>query len=178
MPSSNPHIIPIVLNEVINQEPNSILDIGIGFGKYGYLCREYTDIRLAFNDSSRYHKWQTRIDGIEIFANYITAIQRNVYSNIYIGDALDIFQELENYDLILIIGMLEHLTRPKGGKLLNLAMQKAEVLIIAVPRVFAKQGEIVGNPHERHLSEWTAKDFDRATVQQAGRSLVAIYRKQ
>ena len=35
MPSSRYDLIPLVLNIVTSQNPSSILDIGIGYGKYG-----------------------------------------------------------------------------------------------------------------------------------------------
>ena len=66
MPSSRANTIPTVIHLVRQLEPRSILDIGVGFGKWGHLFREYTDILQAEHDPPRYQRanWQVRIDGI------------------------------------------------------------------------------------------------------------------
>ena len=38
----------MVLNLVTEQKPKTILDVGIGYGKYGVLFREYLDIWNAW----------------------------------------------------------------------------------------------------------------------------------
>ena len=32
------------INKIIQLQPKSVLDVGCGFGKWGYLCREYLDV--------------------------------------------------------------------------------------------------------------------------------------
>ena len=66
MPSSRPNAIPTTVHVVRQLDPASILDVGVGFGKWGLLFREYTDIRASETDSHRYQKaaWKIRIDGI------------------------------------------------------------------------------------------------------------------
>ncbi len=54
MPSSRPNTIPTVIHLVRQLKPKSILDVGVGFGKWGHLFREYTDINEAENDPARY----------------------------------------------------------------------------------------------------------------------------
>ncbi len=79
MPCSRPSALVPMRNRIMEKNPMSVLDIGIGFGIFGFLAREYTDVRLG-----RYFNWKTRIDGIEIFEKYITHLQREIYNNIYI----------------------------------------------------------------------------------------------
>ena len=50
MPSSRPNTIPTVIHLVRQIKPKSILDVGVGFGKWGHLFREYTDINEAEHD--------------------------------------------------------------------------------------------------------------------------------
>ena len=71
-------------------KPNSILDVGVGFGKIGgHLFREYTDILESESDPERYDRknWKVRIDGIEGFAAYITEMHRFIYNEIHLGNA-------------------------------------------------------------------------------------------
>src|SRR5512147_3124870 len=104
MPSSRPNTIPTVVHMVKQLRPASILDIGIGFGKWGHLFREYTDIQAAENDPSRYHRknWQVTIDGIEGYPEYVTEMHRFLYNNLFLGDACKLIQTVPNYDLIFM----------------------------------------------------------------------------
>ncbi len=46
MPSSRPNIIPIVIHLIRQLKPRSILDVGVGFGKWGHLFRR---IMISFS---------------------------------------------------------------------------------------------------------------------------------
>ena len=127
----------------------SVLDIGIGFGKFGFLAREYTDVRLG-----RYFNWQTRIDGIEIFEKYVTPLQRQVYDNIHIGNAIDILPTLGKYDMIICSDMLEHLNENDGAFLLDAIEKKSGFAMIVTPVRVLQQEAIYNNEHERHISSW------------------------
>jgi predicted O-methyltransferase YrrM len=95
MPTSQFYQISDIVEFIVRTNPKSILDIGVGFGKYGALAREYLD------QGERLYDWKRRIDGIEVFEEYITDIQRFYYDNIYIGNAVEVLPKLEEtYDLI------------------------------------------------------------------------------
>src|SRR6185436_19444562 len=102
MPSSRPNTIPTVVHLVRQLQPESILDVGVGFGKWGHLFREYTDIQDSERDPARYQRgnWRVRIDGIEGCAAYLTDMHRFIYNEIHLGDALEILPRLPPYDLI------------------------------------------------------------------------------
>src|SRR5882672_10882574 len=99
MPSSRPNTIPTVLHLVRQLRPRSILDVGIGFGKWGHLFREYTDILEAERDPSRYQRanWQVVIDGIEGHSAYVTEMHRFLYNRVIVGDARTLVREGEEY---------------------------------------------------------------------------------
>src|SRR6266545_5686189 len=99
MPSSRPNTIPTVIHLIRQLKPKSILDVGVGFGKWGHLFREYTDINEAENDPGRYQrkKWRVRIDGIEGYAPYLTPMHRYLYNNIHVGDATKLLNKLPPY---------------------------------------------------------------------------------
>jgi hypothetical protein len=116
MPSSRPAIIPSVIHWVLQLNPQSILDVGVGFGKWGHLFREYTDIVQAARDTARYHRpnWKVRVDGIEGHAAYLTEMHQYLYNNVYTGDAARILPTLPAYDLIFFGDIIEHFTKPDG----------------------------------------------------------------
>ena len=156
MPTSRPIAIRHICNTILKLKPKSVLDIGVGFGKNGFLAREYTDIwhGRPFGD------WQTRIDGIEVFEKYLGVIQKTVYNNIYIGDAKDVIKTLGKYDMIICTAVLEHFTKEDGNDLLCSIRDKRNMLgIVVLPTNVKAQGAVYGNEHERHLSNWTENDL-------------------
>jgi len=162
MPSSRVHTIPTVIHLVLQLQPRSILDVGVGFGKWGHLFREYTDILGAEHDPGRYHPtgWQVRIDGIEGHAPYLTEMHRFLYDTVHVGDALDLLPTLESYDLIFMGDIIEHLPKEAGRQLLRSALDRAgRAVLLTTPKFETGQGDSCGNPLERHQSLWTAEDF-------------------
>ena len=150
MPCSRPYALEAVCNRIIEKNPTSILDIGIGFGKFGFLAREYTDV---FH--SRYFDWETRIDGIEIFEKYITQLQQEIYDHIYIGNAIDILPTLGCYDMIICSDVLEHLSEQDGTILLDLIKNQSKFAMITTPVTVLHQEAQYNNEHEKHISAWS-----------------------
>ena len=66
MPTSVPYCVPVIASIARQLRPKSVLDVGVGFGKYGYLFREYLDVwdMHSVRDYER-RRWTTRIEGIE-----------------------------------------------------------------------------------------------------------------
>lgn len=159
MPSSDISLIPHVCVRIRKSMPNSILDIGIGFGKYGFLAREYTDIsELRYQPDM----WQTRIDGIEIFSDYVGDLQRKIYNEIYIGDAFDCLKKLGDYDLILFIDVIEHLSKEKGLELVELIRMRSKMALISTPikvKSLGIQYMKCGNKYECHISQWSKEEL-------------------
>src|SRR5712691_2226949 len=159
MPSSRPNTIPAVIHLVRQLKPRSILDVGIGFGKWGHLFREYTDILESEHEPARYRRenWTVRIDGIEGYPEYITEMHRFLYNTIHEGDARLLLPELGRYDLIFMGDILEHFEKTDGRQLLRDAMEQAtQAVILTTPKYETDQGDLCGNPLERHQSLWTA----------------------
>ncbi|WP_461615373.1 hypothetical protein [Clostridium sp. Marseille-QA1073] len=159
MPSSNLVSVSNLIPAIYSLEPKSILEIGVGFGKIGFLVREYLDLRE--NNDGGYAPWNILIDGIEIYEKYITPIHGYIYDNIYIGNAIDILskKDFPKYDLIVLADVIEHLKKSDGKKLLELCFKTADSVIISTPYIFYKQDECYGNDAEQHLSGWDINEF-------------------
>ncbi|KPU27736.1 hypothetical protein TR13x_04245 [Caloranaerobacter sp. TR13] len=156
MPTSYHGQISLILDFVLHEKPNSILDIGIGFGKYGVLLRELLDI-----SKERYEKkyWKIRIDGIEGYEHYSNPIYNYVYDNIIIGDVRKVIKNIKNiYDIALLIDVLEHFEKEEGKQVLYDILKICKVLIISVPAIPADQ-TYLDNDLEIHKSVWLPKDF-------------------
>ena len=131
MPISHQKNISSVLNLVDDMQKkhgvDSILDIGTGFGKYGMLLRERLDIRFL-----RYHKkdWLTIIDGVEPFEDYINPIHLHVYNDIFKYKIEKLIGWLDRYDVIIMIDVLEHLSKRVGKRVLRKIYNKTRKLLI------------------------------------------------
>ena len=162
MPTSNFRNISAIMRLIVGINPMSVLDVGIGFGKYGFPMREYLEL---WDGREKYGRsnWQRTIHGIEVCEDYIDEIQLAIYDHIYIGEALEELSKIARaFDLILLIDVLEHFYKDGGFKLLNRCKEKTRNIIICVPAPVRKQGAAFGNPYERHISKWDHEDFKKA----------------
>lgn len=165
MPTSPYCHIQTFVNYLIDIRPNAILDIGLGNGKLGFIARDLLDVMLG--ERYRKEQRQVRIDGIEVFEDYIQNLQREIYDEIYIGDAFEKIDQLGRYEMIFIGDVLEHFEKPKGWEFLDRCIQHTSAhLIINIPLGTEwEQEEIYNNPYERHRSVWTWHDFEPFTYQ-------------
>ncbi|MDB6058321.1 MAG: hypothetical protein JWO95_2165 [Verrucomicrobiales bacterium] len=164
MPTSRATAIPTVIQLVLHLQPESLLDVGVGFGKWGHLFREYTDIRLSESTPERYDRknWKVRIDGIEGYPEYLTPAHDFHYDQIHRGDAAKVLPTLGNYDIIFLGDIIEHFDKKAGMQLLAEAVKKAnKAVIISTPKFDTEQGASCGNELERHRSLWHAADFEQ-----------------
>jgi hypothetical protein len=162
MPSSRWNHIPTVLNVVRQLAPRSILDVGTGFGKWGMLFREYTDIAGSESNPDRYHRpnWEVRIDGVEGFAEYVTPVHEYVYDQIHLGDMREVVPALGNYDVVFLGDVIEHVTKDEGRRLIADCLDRANrAVVLSTPAVDVPQEALCGNELEIHRSHWTAEDF-------------------
>ncbi len=162
MPTSHHSYISDVIDIVRKKKPKSILDIGVGFGKWGHLFREYTDI---INGRIKKEDWKTRIDGVEIFKEYITAHQEEIYDNIYIANVKNRIKSVTLYDFVFMSDVLEHMEKKAGITTLKYMVYKATSFsIVMLPMGKAWLGDnsatISGNKYEAHISSWEDSDME------------------
>ena len=155
MPTSHYEKIPPIMEIITELNPQSILDVGTGFGKYGVLCREYLEL---WDSKEQYKPFRRRIDGIEIFKDYITPLHDFIYNNIYIGNVLEM-NNLPQYDLVLLIDIIEHIEKQQGKQLIKRLLEKNEAVLVVTPKKPAIQKEMFNNPYESHISKWTEEDL-------------------
>ena len=106
---------------IVYLKPTSVLDIGVGFGKYGVLCREYLEL---WDGRGNYSEFLRRIDGVEAFKKYITPLHKFVYNRLYDDDIMNIIDKIDfRYDLVLLIDVLEHFNIEQGNLLLSKILQ-------------------------------------------------------
>jgi hypothetical protein len=167
MPTSTYSHIPSVVNYLALTKPNSILDVGLGNGKMGFIARDFLDVMLG----ERFKKsdWKIKIDGLEVFPEYVQAHQRAIYDDIFIGDAFETIDSTGTYEMIIVGDVLEHFEKEKAWKFLEKCSKHSSAWIMLNIPLGEKwiQGDIYGNPHETHLSFWKFEEFAPFTSQSA-----------
>jgi hypothetical protein len=155
MPHSWHYTTTVVQEKVAQIKPRSVLDIGPGYGKWGFLLREQLDWvkgRINRND------WGTRIVGLDVF-EYESPLLEWVYDEIVRANVLDAVEEAKGYDLVLFGDVLEHIEKSAGLALLQCLVRSNRNIVIATPMHFFEQ-TCCDNEHEQHVSHWTIEDFD------------------
>ncbi len=180
MPTSDFSLIPAVLDVVSSLTPKSICDIGVGCGKYGLLFREALDLPDCADSEWKgtLFAGNLKLDGVEVYANYIGPIQQNIYDHIYTGNICDLTSTLAEYDLFTMIDVIEHLEVADALAILDRLRAKARIgILIATPVHSMIQHKIAGNEHERHLSCWSAdlwRKLGRTRYRIVGREWLAL----
>lgn len=160
MGTSNWQNISYNIDIVKKLNPETILDIGVGFGRWGFLYREFLEIWGGRNYSG---KWKNIIDGVEIFPDYIREYHKYFYDNIYICDALEFMKTTSlNYDLINCGDVIEHFEKKTAEELIGICLKKSRYVLINIPiGTNWTQGTINNNVYENHLSSWRVSDFTK-----------------
>jgi hypothetical protein len=156
MPTSDQANLSPIINELVKLQPRKLLDLGVGFGKYGALAREYLDIA-----QTRIHPddWEVQIDGVEGFEPYRTSPLWNAYNTISMEDIREHYKEYTGYDMVFFIDALEHIERPLGDTILDTLLFNNKHLIVSCPSFFHPQGTVNGNELETHRAQWNEEDF-------------------
>lgn len=148
MPSSNATQIPHIARIIRTIKPSKVLDIGTGYGKYGFLVREYVD---NFN-------MEVQLDGIEPAPKNLRVL-KELYDHLYLQSFLSLWEDNLEYDIFYSLGMMidviEHFHKEDGFDALHKALRHCKAVLIATPKNPAPQeGE-----YEAHLSKWTKQDM-------------------
>lgn len=150
MPSSYAENVPAVVAlmraalQVVGHPP-AVLDVGPGMGKYGVLAREHLNPAL--------------LDALEVWEDYRSRFPWTglLYDHLLVGDMRS-FRSWAAYDLVLLIDVIEHVPLQEGIEVLHRIADAGAMALVSTPRHYP-QGPELGNPHEAHLSEWTASSF-------------------
>jgi SAM-dependent methyltransferase len=164
MASSFPSQIPGIVHLLSQLRPKSILDIGKGFGKYGFLAHEYVGIpnnRKLDSHLTLREQSEVVIEAIEADGDLMLPHMEQIYEKVHFGDACEIYDKLERtYDIVLMIDIIEHLEKAKALELLRYFLAQNSTLIIATPVDYFEQ-HLYESVFENHVSHWTRSDFQR-----------------
>jgi len=159
LPTSNPYAIVHFIEKLMEMKPQSILDVGPGFGKYGFLAREYLEVWFWRIKKS---EWKIQIDCLEAYEPYISVVHKYIYNNIYIGDVRKFpLRTLPNYDVIIFSDVIEHMEKDVGKKVLARLYDKAnKAVLVSTPAEWygARRG-CKPDDFESHVCYWAPEEI-------------------
>jgi len=157
MPISGWDPIFSVMKTIEGINPKSVLDVGVGTGQWGFLVRNYHDMRYG---NFQRNQWKLRLNGIEVCSRYENPAWK-LYDTVRIGEASLAIDDLIGmnikYDVSLMIEVLEHFKKDKGIEVLNNLAKISKHLIFSYANM--EQGPAHGNEFEVHRSTWTDEEI-------------------
>lgn len=164
MPSSTHSHLSFALDHIRGMKAWRVLDVGVGFGKWGFLCREYLE---CFPGHPFPEDWEVGIYGVEAFKEYTERFQwlHLLYDEIFVGPMQDVLPELEKpYDLVIAGDVLEHVTKAEGLEVLkHLWRLSRRRLILSLPigNRWLHNSIVCGNEFEAHRGAWEEGEAER-----------------
>lgn len=152
-----------------NIQPKTVLDIGVGWGTFGVICREKTD---AVNGRWRPKEWQTLIIGVEVWEEYTRLPHvKQIYNQVYPINVVDFVRNYDKllgdgplpdtWDLIHAGDVIEHVVKDEGREVMEWMVGHCKNLILQVPLgdAWAEHDPKWENSWEAHKAAWYLHDF-------------------
>lgn len=167
MPFSQSSQISAIVGCVEALWPQSVLDVGVGMGQYGFLLRTNLEHLNLFEVNGRdarqtpRERWRVRIDGIEGYGGYLTPVHQWAYNEVHVGNALERLPTIADgaYDLVMAIDILEHFDKADGLRFLQQCRRIARrMALVSTPKDFIEQ-HVEANPLEDHRSVWSQEEL-------------------
>ncbi len=136
-----------IMNLIPSNKKLEVLDIGCGYGYWGYILRVNLDI-------------DPYIIGLELNPDNVKRLQRiNVYNQIILCDAVEYIDDIfTKCDLVIMSHFIEHISYEDGVRILNRIKKSCDMIVIVCPNGDALEtSDIVG---ASHISIWNKPKSD------------------
>ncbi len=161
----NKYVLKLVQKNIENQH---ILDVGCGYGLWGYALR----INMDFPPT---------IIGLDVWKPYLAKTkQTRLYDGLIQGYAPKLPLPNKLFDLTICIALLPHLKKTEAVQFLGELERVGRHVIVSTHFGFSSQDDFDGNPCQEHLSSWYPEDFidkgyKTVTVPSTSRKMMPLY---
>ena len=155
MPIGSSAAVGKMAHQLMLHSPKRVLDLGIGFGMYGAVVRQWLDLGVK--------PWKTHLTGVEAWASYRNPVW-DLYDVIFV-ETIEHFIDrcADQFDCVIMGDVIEHMEKPLAFGLLSALQNRVAVgghLFVITPATFVAQEAVHGNDWERHRSAWQPSDFE------------------
>jgi len=172
MPSSRIDLIQPIMTAICNRHQSharieSVLEVGVGWGKYGVLLREYLSMQDIMKEDNF---WNLRLDSVEVCPQYLTGFKSSLYTHMYPVDIREFCKDIEiwsgiwTWDLVLLIEVLEHMPKEDGHLVIKTLLDYAHWIVISTPKRLVRQPVEFYHEQEQHVSLWNIEDFKQYSI--------------
>ena len=148
-------------------KPETVLDIGVGFGKWGFLIRGSSE---TICQRMTPEEWKIDLEGIEGETRYVDAwspMLHFLYNRIYVMDVRN-FEFRKQYDMVIAGDVLEHLELDESIELIEDILDNTQLFIFAIPIgeswLHTNDGYAKNYPLEKHRCVWNHEDLFPSTA--------------
>jgi SAM-dependent methyltransferase len=124
-------------------------------------CATVLDLGCGPSSPLQYVENLDRSVGVEAYKAYVEQSKKNKIHDEYIEENINTLDfKAGEFDAIILIGVLEHIERDEGLKLIEKCKKWAsKKIIVTTPNGFIEQKSLDGNPLQVHLSGWLVKEL-------------------
>lgn len=152
--SYDPLVLPLI-------DGYTILDVGCGRGKWGYLLR----VEWCDTQKGNYETEPEYLVGVDIFLPSLRWVKRHkTYDDVVLCDVLKLPFKKDSFDVVLAAEILEHLEKDKGTSFLkDIETISKRTIVVTTPNNPKLRGGLETpngfNYYERHASKWSADEL-------------------
>jgi hypothetical protein len=161
MASSFPDQIPVIINLFQILQPRTVLDVGKGFGKYGFLIHEYVGVSSSTAPDpaqTLVQQSDVAVDAVEVQERYLWPHIDQLYRRTFVGKNEDLYSTLPHYHDVLMADVIEHIDKKIGCTILRHFLEANSTVIVSTPKEYFDQ-KLYASQYEQHVSHWMPRDF-------------------
>jgi ubiquinone/menaquinone biosynthesis C-methylase UbiE len=148
-----------VLSEIGKKRKMTVLDVGAGFGIWGYLIHTLRKPSLLV--------------GLDIDKNYLSVLKKHkIYDCVVLASASALPVTEKIFDYVLAVEVIEHLPKLDGESMISelerVCLQK---VILTTPNGYLSQHSNTIPQSEIHRSSWSAREFRKKGYKVRGMGL-------
>jgi SAM-dependent methyltransferase len=125
-------------------------------------CKTVLDLGCGPDSYIKYLKLNYTV-GVDAYKPYINKARKNkTHHKLIYNNIAKINFRPKSFDAVVLIEVLEHLSKTQGRELLLRSEKWArKKIILTTPNGYISQGEMDGNPYQKHKSGWSLYEMKK-----------------